>query len=108
MSILITIDSISRRDDLTVFPRVTLKPWNNAYTVQQLLDKACNTYKSRNGISGGLYFEQLDAPRLVTYAGHAVVIVVGRFRHKGAHINNVVSGVVEVRISGIIPEDMKS
>lgn len=108
MSILITIDEISRRNDLTIFPRISFKPWNNAYTVQQLLDKACNMYKSRNGISGGLYFETLDAPRRVTYAGHTVVIAVGRFRRKGAHINNVVSGVVEVRISGIIPEDMKS
>lgn len=108
MSILITIDEISRRNNLTAFPRVSFKPWDNAYTVQQLLDKACNTYKSRKGISGGLYFEPLDAPRLIPYAGHTVVIVVGRFRHKGAHINNIASGVVEVRISGIIPEDLKS
>lgn len=108
MSILITIDEISRREQLNHFPRISFKPWNNAYAVPQLLDKACNTYKARKGISGGLYFETLDAPRLVTYAGHTVVIVVGRFRRKGDHINNIVSGVVEVRISGIIPEDMKS
>lgn len=108
MSILITIDEISRRNDLTIFPRISFKPWNNAYTFQQLLDKACNTYKSRKGISGGVYFEQLDVPRLIPYAGITVVFVVGRFRRKGDHINNVVSGVVEVRISGIIPEDMKS
>lgn len=108
MAILITIDEISRRNDLTIFPRISFKPWNNAYTLQQLLDKACNTYKARKGISGGVYFETLDAPRLIPYAGHTVVIVVGRFRRKGDHINNVVSGVVEVRISGIIPEDMKS
>lgn len=108
MSILITIDEISRREQLNHFPRISFKPWNNAYTVQQLLDKACNTYKSRNDIRGGLYFEQLDAPRLVTYAGHTVVIALGRFRRKGAHINNIVSGVVEVRISGIIPEDLKA
>lgn len=108
MSILITIDGISRRNNLTTFPRVSFKPWNGAYTVQQLLDKACSAYKSRKGISGGLYFEQLDAPRLIPYAGHTVVIIVGRFRHKGEHIHNIVSGVVEVRISGIIPEDMKS
>lgn len=108
MSILITIDEISRREQLDVYPRISFKPWNNSYTVQQLLDKACNTYKSRNGISGGLYFETLDDPRLVTYAGHTVVIAVGRFRHKGRSLVNIVSGVVEVRISGIIPEDMKA
>lgn len=107
MAILITIDEISRREQLDVYPRLSFKPWNNPYTLQQLLDKACNLYKSRNDIPGRLYFEQLDTPRIVSYANHKGVVAVGRFRHKGAHINNIVSGVVEVRIAGIIPEDMK-
>lgn len=107
MAILITIDEISRREQLDVYPRLSFKPWNNPYTLQQLLDKAANLYKVRNGISGRLYFEQLDDPRIVSYANHKAVIAVGRFRHKGGCLVNIVSGVVEVRISGIIPEDMK-
>lgn len=108
MSILITIDSISRRDDLTVFPRVTLKPWNGAYTVSQLLQKAANVYKARNGLKGAVRFDALDFPKRLSYAGVPVFVVVGRVMAERRHYVKDISGVVEVRISGIIPEDLKS
>lgn len=108
MSILITIDEISRRNDLTVFPRISFKPWNNAYTVSQLLQKAANIYKARHGLKGAVRFEALDFPKRINYAGAHVFVVVGRVMAERRHYVKDISGVVEVRITGIIPEDMKS
>lgn len=107
MSILITIDSISRRNDLTTFPRVSIKPWNNAYTVTQLLQKAANVYKVRNGLKGAVKFDALDLPRRIMYGAQPVFVVVGRVMADRRHYRRDISGIVEVRISGIIPEDMK-
>lgn len=105
MSILITVDSISRRDVLDVFPRCQFKPWRCEHTLPELLQKAANAFKQSRGLAGAVYFQALDDHKWVSYGQQRVLIIVGRVRSAAKTryaLSSDLSGVVEVRLSGLV------
>lgn len=113
MSVLITIDSISRRPELDTFPRpVYFKPWRmdgkKRWTLDTISVKAAAAFKSREGATGAAYLNLYDTPRFVVYGGVSVLLMVGcvRVKRGGRYtMSRDISGVVEIRISGLDAEN---
>jgi len=100
MGILITIDTLSRRQEIDRFPRVLYRP--RAEMAQaELLDQAAEKWAASQGIGGRVRFEALDGAKKVAYGAQLLTVVIGRIRSVPRLKNGLardLSGVVEIRI----------
>lgn len=101
MGALITIDTLSRRDELDRFPRVLYRP-RAASPLPELLDRAAAKWAASQGIGGQVRFEALDDARQLLYGAQELTVILGRVRRVPRLKNGLsrdLSGVVEIRIS---------
>jgi len=101
MGALITIDTLSRRDELDRFPRVLYRPRAGS-PLTELLDKAAAKWAASQGIGGQVRFEALDGARKLLYGAQELTVILGRVRSVPRLRNGLsrdISGVIEIRIS---------
>ncbi|EOZ6414773.1 hypothetical protein ACQUXI_003916 [Cronobacter turicensis] len=101
MGALITIDTLSRRDELDRFPRVLYRPRASS-PLPELLDKAAAKWAASQGIGGQVRFEALDGARTLLYGAKELTVILGRVRSVSRLKNGLsrdISGVIEIRIS---------